>query len=107
MGDSPLIFVYESRPQTRPQGRIVWWSKSREEPWRAKSSVDPSIKINTDTGKQGRHNFRSRTEQVLLFFYSPPAFISMKRKFSRRDKRKRVCAEITRARGSSIRYWPS
>ncbi|MGJ4931415.1 hypothetical protein ACQR1I_30725 [Bradyrhizobium sp. HKCCYLS2038] len=48
----------------------VWWSKSREEPWRATSSVTPLNKIKSELAGylKGRHNFRAGPAALLYFF---------------------------------------
>src|SRR4051794_17018208 len=51
----------------------VWWSKSREEPWRAKSSVTPLNKIKSELAGylKGRHNFRAGPAALLYLFAIP------------------------------------
>jgi hypothetical protein len=43
------ILVYESSPQNDRE--VVWWSKSREEPWRAEAASPRQSRTITDTGK--------------------------------------------------------
>jgi len=56
MGDRPLIFVYESRPQTGRKVECLVVQVSGGALAR-KSSADPSIKINQRYGKTGTTQF--------------------------------------------------
>jgi hemoglobin-like flavoprotein len=48
----------------------VWWSKSREEPWRAQAaSPRPSRSNPNFRGNKGRHNFQSRASRPALFLF--------------------------------------
>jgi hypothetical protein len=49
VGDMSRILVYEFGPQIDRE--VVWWSKSREEPWRAQAASPRQSRPITDTGK--------------------------------------------------------
>src|SRR5438105_1279991 len=47
---------------------LVWWSKSREEPWRAQAASPRQSRSNPNFGEKGRHNFLSRASPPCSFF---------------------------------------
>jgi hypothetical protein len=51
----------------------AWWSKSREEPWRAKSSVNPPKKIKSElAGYKGSTQFSEQGPLPCSFFVLSP-----------------------------------